>query len=110
MIEKHIGQMMHNPPHPADFGIPKEHWEAAQHYANYWHLDLVKTQQRRQVITDPAVIREASHPCVSGIRPQAARRLADGSKISSSEPLTEYPFLCRAMARLCMALPPMAIK
>jgi hypothetical protein len=25
------------PPHPRDFGIPKEHWEATQHYANFWH-------------------------------------------------------------------------
>ncbi len=34
----------------------------------------------------------------------------DGSKISSSEPLTSKPLFLRAIARLCIALPPMAIK
>lgn len=29
------------PPHPGDFGIPKEHWEAAKHYANYWAANRV---------------------------------------------------------------------
>ena len=32
------------PPHPGDFGIPKEHWEAAQHYANYWNDNRAKAQ------------------------------------------------------------------
>ena len=32
------------PPHPGDFGIPKEHWEAAQHYANYWNENRAKAQ------------------------------------------------------------------
>ena len=57
--ERSAGSMLRNPPHPADFGIPEKHWEAAQHYANYWHLSLVEAQQLRQVITDPAAIREA---------------------------------------------------
>ncbi|MFO7895895.1 MAG: hypothetical protein R6U84_03075, partial [Candidatus Cloacimonadales bacterium] len=34
----------------------------------------------------------------------------EGSKISSSEPVTRYPFLQRLMAKLCIALPPIAIK
>jgi hypothetical protein len=33
------------PPHPGDFGIPKEHWEKAQHYANYWHENQVAAQR-----------------------------------------------------------------
>ena len=25
------------PPHPGDFGIPKEFWTVTQNYADYWH-------------------------------------------------------------------------
>lgn len=30
------------PPHPGDFGIPKEHWKAAKYYAEYWHENQLK--------------------------------------------------------------------
>lgn len=32
------------PLHPGDFGIPKEHWEAAQYYAQYWHENRKKAE------------------------------------------------------------------
>jgi len=32
------------PPHPGDFGIPKEHWDKAQYYANYWHEKRVEAK------------------------------------------------------------------
>ena len=34
----------------------------------------------------------------------------DGSKIASSLPVTMYPLLCNASAKLCIAAPPMAMK
>jgi hypothetical protein len=34
-----------SPPNPGDFGIPKEHWDKAQYYANYWHENRVAAQR-----------------------------------------------------------------
>ena len=33
------------PPHPGDFGIPKEHWDKAQYYANYCHENRVEAKR-----------------------------------------------------------------
>ena len=33
------------PPHPSDFGIPKEYWNAAKNYANYWHEKRVEAKR-----------------------------------------------------------------
>jgi len=55
-------------------------------------------------------ILSGNQPSLSGNNPNFAKRDREGSKISSSEPVIVSPFLCKAIARLCMALPPMAIK
>ena len=44
------------------------------------------------------------------VGPSKNAALLEGSKISSSEPETLIPFLLKAIAKLCMALPPIAIK
>lgn len=31
-------------PHPGDFGIQKEHWEAAKVYAKFWHNNQIKAE------------------------------------------------------------------
>jgi len=31
------------PPHPGDFGIPNEHWEAARSYAQFFAENYVKS-------------------------------------------------------------------
>jgi hypothetical protein len=49
------------PPHPGDFGIPKEHWEAAQHYANYWNENRAKAQPPEPAQEPVAWMYEARH-------------------------------------------------
>ncbi len=56
------------------------------------------------------VIFSGYHPHWAGRSPAFSNLPREGSKISSSEPLTWYPFSYKAKARLCIALPPMAIK
>lgn len=56
------------------------------------------------------VIRFAFHPISAGKIPSRFKRDFDGSKISSSDPVTFAPFRESAMAKLCIALPPIAIK
>ena len=51
-----------------------------------------------------------NQPISLGKIPSFASLDLEGSKISSSEPVISCPFLRRAMAKLCMALPPIAIK
>ena len=48
-------------------------------------------------------ISSGSNPCDSSLD-------LDGSKIWSSEPVTSCPFFLSAIARLCIAAPPMAMK
>ena len=33
------------PPHPGDFGIPKEFWERAKNYADYWHSAKIEAKK-----------------------------------------------------------------
>jgi len=70
------------PPHPGDFGIPKEHWEAAQHYANFWHLnrlDAVRVKQEAaQPVQVPLTAERIVSACYSfrhdfGLLPQETR-------------------------------------
>ena len=49
-------------------------------------------------------------PNASGNNPLASNLDFEGSKIVSSLPVTLYPLLCNAKAKLCIAAPPMAIK
>ena len=56
------------------------------------------------------VIFSGNQPNSSGSSPLFSKRVLEGSKTASSLPVTWYPFSCNAMARLCIALPPMAIK
>ena len=56
------------------------------------------------------VMRSGCQPNDSGSKPYFSSRLFAGSNISSSEPVTVIPFWHSAMAKLCMALPPIAIK
>ena len=70
------------PPHPGHFGIPKEHCEAAQHYANFWHqnrLDSVRVKQEAaQPVQVPLTAERIVSACYSfrhdfGLLPQETR-------------------------------------
>jgi hypothetical protein len=70
------------PPHPRHFGIPKEHCEAAQHYANFWHqnrLDAVRVKQEAaQPVQVPLTAERIVSACYSfrhdfGLLPQETR-------------------------------------
>ena len=52
----------------------------------------------------------ANHPNSAGKIPLADNLLFEGSKITSSLPVILYPLSAKARAKLCIALPPMAIK
>ena len=41
------------PPHPGHFGIPKEHWETAQNYANFWHNNRLEAIRVKQEAAQP---------------------------------------------------------
>jgi hypothetical protein len=43
--ERDVGWSPDAQAHPKDFGIPKEHWEIAQHYANFWHQNQLKAAE-----------------------------------------------------------------
>ena len=60
--------MTYPKPHPGDFGIPKEYWEHAQYYADYWRHMSQPAQKQHEFVHDPAEIRrvfeidEADYP------------------------------------------------
>ena len=56
------------------------------------------------------VIFSGNQPSSTGNNPFFSKRDLEGSKIASSLPVTWYPLLCNASARLCMAAPPIAMK
>jgi hypothetical protein len=43
------------PPHPGHFGIPKEHWETAQNYANVWHNNRLEATRPNQEVAQPVL-------------------------------------------------------
>lgn len=49
---KHANDVL-APPHPRHFGIPKEHWEAAKYFAEFWEQNNKKPQP-----VQPAVLNE----------------------------------------------------
>ena len=57
-----------------------------------------------------AFIFSGNHPNSSGNNPFASNLDFEGSKITSSLPVILYPLCSKASAKLCMALPPIAIK
>ena len=56
------------------------------------------------------VILSGNQPNSIGNNPFLSNRDLEGSKMASSLPVTWYPLLCKANAKLCIAAPPMAIK
>ena len=57
-----------------------------------------------------SVILPTSQPVISGSKPCLESLDLEGSKKPSSEPEMVLPCRCRAMARLCMTLPPIEMK
>ena len=56
------------------------------------------------------VIFSGNQPNSSGNNPLASNLDLEGSKMKSSLPVIMYPLCSKANAKLCMALPPIAIK
>src|SRR5664279_3516334 len=64
----------------------------------------------RMTVSISLVIFAGFHPHFAGRRPYFSSLDLDGSNISSSDPETVYPLLCKAIARLCITAPPIAMK